>query len=344
MEPSKLYDIISENSSKKLKKIYKNATNEFKHDIRFMIIVMNKEELLEKINANDVVHVYMEISIYRVYTMNKIFGDITDYDMVKNFCLNNDVNIYAIWALFYYYYDENCDNSTKLLSFIVEYACKVNYDCDMLYNDIMSCINKNNTSRKSQIFLIKKYFELLHNLLQNSEYDENYCTLIQKFYNFFNDDKKMGEQFIIDNIEVIHNMDFRTILLEDKYKLSTEMLHELMYILLSVKTPTDELIRNVVFVIMGSNNNDSIPYELFPKLCKNTKFLSLLFDFPRFEDTQHDKIFYNDICNIVACYSNDDVDSLEYLIELGYYYDKNTIILAKQNDNKKCAKLLKNKL
>jgi hypothetical protein len=76
-----------------------------------------------------------------------------------------------------------------------------------------------------------------------------------------------------------------------------------------------------------------IPYEAYKVICKQKLLIEKMLD-ENFD-------FFNDICDIVAEYSDDDVITLSALINAGYYTDKKTIALAEKSNNIMCVALLK---
>jgi hypothetical protein len=84
-------------------------------------------------------------------------------------------------------------------------------------------------------------------------------------------------------------------------------------------------------------NNNDFSYEEIIILCKNNVIGDLLICSCDYNEPY---IFYNNICDLVSEYSNDDVQSVERLIRYGYYYNRNTLKIAKKSDNIGCSILL----
>jgi hypothetical protein len=83
-----------------------------------------------------------------------------------------------------------------------------------------------------------------------------------------------------------------------------------------------------------------ISYDLYPILCKKNKNNFTIIDYLLYYRRHGTYVFYNDICDIVVQHSDDNVELLKKLINIGYYYNKKTAEIALKYGNKQCHKYL----
>jgi hypothetical protein len=93
------------------------------------------------------------------------------------------------------------------------------------------------------------------------------------------------------------------------------------------------LLRQVLRVF--ERHNIFISYDLYPELVKLNIFI--------ISQVNMNYKLYNDICDIVCKYSKDNVKTLKTLIKNGYYWNNDTMRIARESGNNKCEKYL-NKL
>jgi hypothetical protein len=213
-------------------------------------------------------------------------------------------------------------------------------DDDLLYKVFDIFVFESNGSYDKNIFdknIMEYMFIVMINPI-NTMTNINYkwCDLFIQY---------LDKEFMITNIIRHTNNIIRCVDLLNKYDLKMSERHGYDFIHKYLLSLTSYLNKKDRIMVSKCITKAHINYDMYPAICKNKYSINVLVfgnytvyvNGIRYHKTHR---FYNNICDVLVQYSNDDIETLIRLIKLGYYYDDKTMKIAKELGKNKCYKYL----